>query len=282
MSDCNHDCGSCFSSCGERQEAPDFSAAPHKWSKIKRVIGIVSGKGGVGKSLVTSLMACAMKELGNNVGILDADITGPSIPKAFGVHEKAQGNEDGIFPAQSSTGIDIMSVNLLLPDETDPVIWRGALIANAVKQFWTDVVWEDEDYLFVDMPPGTGDVPLTVFQSLPVDGIIVVTSPQELVSMIVGKAVKMAEMMKIPILGLVENMSYFRCPDNGKDYAVFGESHIEEIAGEHGLQVLGRMPIDPQIAKACDAGRIEFLEENPLAEAANRLENYFAENKKAE
>ena len=233
----------------------------------------------MGKSLVTSLMACAMKELGNNVGILDADITGPSIPKAFGIHEKALGNDDGIFPAQSATGIDVMSVNLLLPDETDPVVWRGALIANAVKQFWTDVVWEDEDYLFVDMPPGTGDVPLTVFQSLPVDGIIIVASPQELVSMIVGKAVKMAKMMNIPILGLVENMSYFRCPDNGKDYKIFGESHIEEVAKEHGLHVLGRIPVDPEIAKACDAGRIEYLEENPLKEAADTIETYFVEKK---
>ncbi len=279
MSECNHDCNSCNAGCAEREGAPDFSTAPHKWSKIKRVVGIVSGKGGVGKSLVTSLMACAMKELGNNVGILDADITGPSIPKAFGIHEKALGNDDGIFPAQSATGIDVMSVNLLLPNETDPVVWRGALIANAVKQFWTDVIWEDEDYLFVDMPPGTGDVPLTVFQSLPVDGIIIVTSPQELVSMIVGKAVKMAEMMNIPILGLVENMSYFRCPDNGKDYQIFGESHIEEVAKEHGLTVLGRLPIDPKIAEACDAGRIEYLEENPLKEVADTIETYFVEKK---
>lgn len=276
MSECSHDCGSCNSNCADRKGAPDFSAAPHKWSNIKKVVGIVSGKGGVGKSLVTSLMACAMKEKGLNVGILDADITGPSIPKAFGIHEKAVGNDDGIFPAQSATGIDVMSVNLLLPDETDPVVWRGALIANAVKQFWTDVIWEDEDYLFVDMPPGTGDVPLTVFQSLPVDGIIIVTSPQELVSMIVGKAVKMAEMMKIPILGLVENMSYFRCPDNGRDYKIFGESHIEEVAKEHGLKVLGRMPIDPKIAEACDAGKIEFLEENPLADVADVLEQELA------
>jgi len=273
MAECNHECGSCASSgsCSS-QGAPDFSAAPHKWSNIKKVIGVVSGKGGVGKSLVTSLLACAMREKGHNVGILDADITGPSIPKAFGIHERAVGNQDGIFPAQSATGIDVMSVNLLLENESDPVVWRGAMIANAVKQFWTDVVWEDEDFLFVDMPPGTGDVPLTVFQSLPVDGIVIVTSPQELVSMIVGKAVKMAEMMKIPILGLVENMSYFRCPDNGKDYRIFGESHIEEVAEAHGLQVLGRMPIDPKIAEACDAGQIEKLDVNPLAEVADALE----------
>ncbi len=205
-------CAIADSCSGNEGAAPDFSAAPHKWSSVRHVIGIVSGKGGVGKSLVCSLMACAMRQQGYNVGILDADITGPSIPKSFGIHEKAMGNEDGIFPARSQTGIDIMSVNLLLENEDDPVVWRGALIASAVKQFWTDVVWEDEDYLFVDMPPGTGDVPLTVFQSLPVDGIIVVTSPQELVAMIVGKAVKMAEMMKIQIRGLVENMSYCHFP----------------------------------------------------------------------
>ena len=279
MAECNHDCSSCSSNCGDRTAPLDFTVAPHKWSNVKHVIGIVSGKGGVGKSLVTSLMACAMKERGNTVGILDADITGPSIPKAFGIHEKATGNNDGIFPCQSATGIDVMSVNLLLPNETDPVVWRGSMIANAVKQFWSDVIWEDDEYLFVDMPPGTGDVPLTVFQSLPVEGIIIVTSPQELVSMIVGKAVKMAEMMNIPILGLVENYSYFRCPDNGKDYKIFGESHIDEVAASYGVKVLGRMPIDPKIAAACDAGRIEFLEENPLMEVAEALEKKFAEEK---
>ncbi len=280
MSECSHDCGSCSANCSERQGAPDFTAPPHKWSNVKKVIGIVSGKGGVGKSMVTSLLACAMRDRGNNVGILDADITGPSIPKAFGIHEKALGNNDGIFPCQSSTGIDVMSVNLLLENEDDPVVWRGMLIANAVKQFWSDVIWEDEDYLFVDMPPGTGDVPLTVFQSLPVDGIIVVTSPQELVSMIVAKAVKMAEMMNIPVLGLVENMSYFHCPDNGKDYEIFGKSHIEEVAKTHGLKVLARMPIDPKIAEACDEGRIESLDYNPLDGMADELERILEEKAK--
>ncbi len=256
---------------GSSKGTPDFSAAPNKYSSIKKVIGVISGKGGVGKSLVTSLLACAMRRQGYNVGILDADITGPSIPKSFGIHEKAMGNDEGILPAVSATGIDVMSVNLLLENEDDPVVWRGALITSAVKQFWTDVIWGDKDYLFVDMPPGTGDVPLTVFQSLPVDGIIIVTSPQELVSMIVGKAVNMAEMMKIPILGLVENMSYFHCPDNGRDYRIFGESHIDEVAKGHNLKVLGRIPIDPAIADACDEGRIEFLEDNPLMELGQNL-----------
>jgi Mrp family chromosome partitioning ATPase len=265
--------GGCSGCCGAKT---DFREPVNKWSNIKKVIGIVSGKGGVGKSSVTSLMACAMRNAGKNVGILDADITGPSIPKAFGISEKALGNQDGIFPVQSATGIDVMSVNLLLENDTDPVVWRGSMIANAVKQFWGDVIWGDQDYLFVDMPPGTGDVPLTVFQSLPVDGIIIVTSPQELVSMIVGKAVKMAQMMNVPILGIVENMSYFHCPDNGKDYQIFGESHIEEVAEEYGVQVLGRMPIDPMIAQACDGGRIEFLEKNPMEMVAAAVDRQFA------
>jgi Mrp family chromosome partitioning ATPase len=265
--------GGCSGCCGAKT---DFREPANKWSNIKKVIGIVSGKGGVGKSSVTSLMACAMRNAGKNVGILDADITGPSIPKAFGISEKALGNQDGIFPVQSATGIDVMSVNLLLENDTDPVVWRGSMIANAVKQFWGDVIWGDQDYLFVDMPPGTGDVPLTVFQSLPVDGIIIVTSPQELVSMIVGKAVKMAQMMNVPILGIVENMSYFHCPDNGKDYQIFGESHIEEVAEEYGVQVLGRMPIDPMIAQACDGGRIEFLEKNPMEMVAAAVDRQFA------
>lgn len=271
MSECSHDCSSCSSSCKTSQAGE--KARPHKWSSVKKVIGIVSGKGGVGKSLVTSLAACAMQREGKKVGILDADITGPSIPKAFGIHRRAEGNEQAIFPVKSSTGIDVMSVNLLLDHETDPVLWRGALMAGTVTQFWTDVVWEDLDYLFVDMPPGTGDVPLTVFQSLPVDGILIVTSPQELVSMIVEKAVKMANMMNIPILGLIENMSYFHCPDNGKDYKIFGESHIDEVANTYRLDVLGRIPIDPVIAEACDAGRIEWIADNPLkafAEAMNK------------
>ena len=272
MSECSHDCGSCSANCSERQGAPDFTAPPHKWSNVKKVIGIVSGKGGVGKSMVTSLLACAMRDRGNNVGILDADITGPSIPKAFGIHEKALGNNDGIFPCQSSTGIDVMSVNLLLENEDDPVVWRGMLIANAVKQFWSDVIWEDEDYLFVDMPPGTGDVPLTVFQSLPVDGIVVVASPQELVSMIVAKAVNMAEMMKVPMLGIVENMSYIVCPDCGKHINVFGESHVDEVAAKHGLPVLAKCPIDPQLAALSDAGMIETYGGEYLEGAADACE----------
>ena len=235
----------------------DFSVAPHPLSHVKKVIGVVNGKGGVGKSMVTSLSAVAMQKAGYKTGILDADITGPSIPKAFGIEGRAFGNEEGIVPVKSKGGIDVMSINLLLQNPTDPVIWRGPVIANMVKQFWSDVVWADVDYLFVDMPPGTGDVPLTVFQSLPLDGILIVTSPQELVSMVVAKAVKMAEQMNIPILGLIENFAYFHCPDNGKDYEIFGKSHIETVALEHRLPVLAKLPIDPALANACDEGRIE-------------------------
>ena len=235
----------------------DFSVAPHPRSSVKKVIGIVSGKGGVGKSMVTSMCAVSMKRAGYKVGILDADITGPSIPKAFGITGRAMGDQNGIYPRQSQGGIDVISINLLLDNPTDPVVWRGPVIANVVKQFWSDVIWEDIDYLFVDMPPGTGDVPLTVFQSLPIDGILVVTSPQDLVSMVVAKAVKMAEMMNIPILGLVENFSYFHCPDNGKDYEIFGKSHIEQVALEHGIPVLAKLPIDPALAASCDAGDID-------------------------
>lgn len=235
----------------------DFSVAPHPLSHVKKVIGVVSGKGGVGKSMVTSLSAVAMQKAGYKTGILDADITGPSIPKAFGIEGRAFSNEEGIVPVKSKGGIDVMSINLLLQNPTDPVIWRGPVIANMVKQFWSDVVWADVDYLFVDMPPGTGDVPLTVFQSLPLDGILIVTSPQELVSMVVAKAVKMAEQMNIPILGLIENFAYFHCPDNGKDYEIFGKSHIETVALEHRLPVLAKLPIDPALANACDEGRIE-------------------------
>ena len=268
---CNECCGSCEEDCADRKE--DFSEKPHELSSIKKVIAVVSGKGGVGKSLVTSMLAVTMNRMGHHSAILDADITGPSIPKAFGIKEKAKGSEFGIYPIKSKTGIDIMSVNLLLENDTDPVIWRGPIIAGTVKQFWTDVIWSDVDYMFIDMPPGTGDVPLTVFQSIPVDGIIVVTSPQELVSMIVSKAVKMAEMMNIPIIGLVENMSYFKCPDNGIDYKVFGESHIEEIAEKHNLKVLAKLPIDPKISAACDKGMIELFEGDWLDPVAKLLEN---------
>ena len=256
---------------GCQHAAQDFHENPHQLSQIKKVIGVVSGKGGVGKSLVTSLLAVAMNKLGYRTAIMDADITGPSIPKAFGMTEKAMGNDMGLYPVATKSGIEVMSVNLLLENETDPVVWRGPVIGGTVKQFWTDVIWTDIDYMFIDMPPGTGDVPLTVFQTIAVDGIVVVTSPQELVSMIVEKAVKMAQMMNIPILGLVENLSYFTCPDNGKQYKVFGDSHIDEISKRHNLPILARLPIDPAIAAACDAGQIETLDAPWMADAAKQL-----------
>ena len=242
-------------------------------ASVKKVIGVVSGKGGVGKSLVTSLMAVTMQRRGYKSAVLDADITGPSIPKVFGISGRAQGNEAGIFPAVSKLGTQIMSINLLLENDTDPVVWRGPIIAGAVKQFWTDVIWDDVDYMFVDMPPGTGDVPLTVFQSLPVDGIIVVTSPQELVGMIVGKAVKMAEMLNIPILGIVENMSYFECPNCKEKHYILGESHIDELARKFGIDTLSQIPFDPKLAAACDKGMIELFDGNWLENTADKLEN---------
>lgn len=254
------------------KEQIDFTEQPHHLSNIKKVLGVVSGKGGVGKSLVTSLLAVTMNRRGHHTAILDADITGPSIPKAFGISKKAVGTDAGIFPIKTITGIDIMSMNLLLKNDTDPVIWRGPIIAGTVKQFWTEVIWEDVDYMFVDMPPGTGDVPLTVFQSVRLDGIIIVTSPQELVSMIVSKAVKMAQMMNVPILGIVENMSYFICPDCDKEHKIFGESHIEKIAKSHGIEVLARLPMDSRISAACDQGMIENIYENFLEEIAPILE----------
>ena len=257
---CTQSCGSCAEECTDRkEEQADFMARLHAMSNVKKVIGIVSGKGGVGKSLVTSLLAVNMARKGYHCAILDADITGPSIPKAFGLKGQVGGTEQGIMPLTSATGIDVMSINLLMENETDPVIWRGPIIGNVVKQFWTDVIWKNIDFMFIDMPPGTGDVPLTVFQSLPVDGIVIVTSPQELVSMIVAKAVNMAKEMHIPILGLVENMSYFRCPDNGKEYKIFGESHIDTIAKNYGLPILAKLPIEPALAEACDAGQIESV-----------------------
>ena len=270
---CSHDCESCSANCASREGgAPQsFLEKPNKLSSIKKVIGVVSGKGGVGKSLVTSLMASTMTRKGYTAAILDADITGPSIPKIFGVTGPASGNEMGILPVTSKGGVDIMSVNLLLENDADPVVVRGPIIAGTVKQFWTDVIWTDVDFMFVDMPPGTGDVPLTVFQSIPVDGIIVVTSPQDLVSMIVAKAVKMAEMMNVPIIGLVENYSYFKCPDCGKEYAVFGESHVEQTAQELGLNLLARLPIDPAVAAACDQGRIEDFSPNYLEGVAKAI-----------
>lgn len=266
---CSHDCGSCSSNCGSEES---LVKKPHDMSDIKKVIAVVSGKGGVGKSMVTSLMAVAMNRRGNKTAILDADITGPSIPKEFGIKDKAQGSEEGIFPVYSKTGIGVMSLNLLLPNETDPVVWRGPVIAGTVQQFWTDVIWGDVDYMFIDMPPGTGDVPLTVFQSIPVDGIIVVTSPQELVSMIVEKAVKMAEMMNIPVLGIVENLSYFKCPDCGKLHNIFGESRIDEIAKTYNIKNVAKLPIDPKLSAASDKGMVELFEGDWLDDMCEFLE----------
>ncbi len=270
-SSCSGNCASCGSDCGERK-AESLLAKLNPHATVKKVIAVVSGKGGVGKSTVTAQLAVAMARRGYRVGILDADITGPSMPKAFGVNECAGANDDGLYPAVTRSGIQVMSINLLLDNDTDPVLWRGPVIAGAVKQFWTDVVWEDVDYLFVDMPPGTGDVPLTVFQSLPVDGAVVVTSPQSLVSMIVSKAVKMANMMHIPVLGLVENYSYVVCPDCGKRLSVFGESNIDAVAGAFGLPVLARLPIDPGVAAAFDNGLMETVNTDGLKEAADAVE----------
>jgi len=249
-----------------------FLEKPHAKSTIRKVIGIVSGKGGVGKSMVSSMLAVQFQRKGYHTAILDADITGPSIPKAFGITGRATGNEDGIYPVVSKTGIQTMSVNLLLEDATDPVIWRGPVIAGTVKQFWQEVIWSDVDCMFVDMPPGTGDVPLTVFQAIPVDGIIVVTSPQELVSMIVGKAVKMAQMMEVPVLGIVENMSYAECPGCGERIEIFGKSHVDEVAAQYSLPVLGKIPMAPAIAAASDAGDIESLEGDWLNAAVKAVE----------
>ena len=271
--ECTHNCDTCSAGCGSQNAAPEsFLEKPNANSHIKKVIGIVSGKGGVGKSLVTSLLAVAMQRKGFKTAILDADITGPSIPKSFGIKEKAQGSETALFPVESKTGIKIMSLNLLLQDETEPVVWRGPVIGGVVKQFWTDVEWGDVDYMFVDMPPGTGDVPLTVFQSIPVDGIVVVTSPQELVSMIVAKAVNMAKMMNIPVLGLVENMSYFTCPDCGKQHFIYGESHLDETAASFSIENTARIPIDPKMAAACDSGMIELTNADFLNALSDEIE----------
>ena len=272
---CSGNCSSCGESCSSRtEEQTSFIAPLNDASSVKKVIGIVSGKGGVGKSLVTSMMAVKMRNKGYKTAILDADITGPSIPTAFGLANDGVGVTAGnlMIPATTSTGIDVMSANLLLDSETDPVIWRGPVIAGAVKQFWQETLWENVDYMFVDMPPGTGDVPLTVFQSLPINGIIIVTSPQELVSMIVAKAVNMAKKMNIPIIGVVENMSYVECPDCGKKIHIFGESHLEEVAKEYGIPVLAKIPINPEIAGSVDAGRVEYLETPFLDEAAKAVE----------
>lgn len=270
--ECTHDCSNCSSNCDSR-DPKSFLEAPHPASRIGKVIGVVSGKGGVGKSMVTELLAVEFARRGYHCGILDADITGPSIPRAFGITEKAMGNETTIFPVKTKKyGIDVMSINLLLPNDTDPVVWRGPVIGGTVKQFWTDVLWDNTDYLFVDMPPGTGDVALTVFQSIPVDGIVVVTSPQDLVSMIVGKAIRMAEMMNIPVFGLIENMSYLECPDCGKKIPVFGESHIAETAAAYQIPVLAQMPVNSALAAACDNGTIEDLDVDYLLDAVNAIE----------
>ncbi len=273
MADCNHDCSSCGeNNCASRK--PESLLAPaHEGSNIKKVIAVVSGKGGVGKSLVTGLAAVLSRRNGSSTAILDADITGPSMPKMFGVRDKAMGSEEGILPAITRTGIEMMSLNLLLDNDTDPVVWRGALISGTVRQFWTDVVWGDVDYMYVDMPPGTGDVPLTVFQSLPVDGILIVTSPQELVGMIVEKAVNMAKMMNIPVLGIVENMSYITCPDCGKKLRPFGESNTRQIAEAQQIPLLAEIPMDPALARACDTGVIELFNESWMDRVIEAVEN---------
>ena len=269
--ECMHNCESCGQNCGSK-EPQSFLEKPHELSNIKKVIGVVSGKGGVGKSIVTSLLAVIMQRRGFNTAILDADITGPSIPKTFGISGKVEGTDNALFPAKSKMGTQIISTNMLLEKDTDPVIWRGPVIAGVVKQFWTDVIWKDVDFMFVDMPPGTGDVPLTVFQSLPISGIVVVTSPQELVGMVVKKAVKMAEMMKIPVLGVVENMSYFECPDCHKKHNILGESRIADFAKEEGIETISKIPLDSKLASACDKGMIELFEGDWLDDLADKIE----------
>lgn len=271
---CTHNCSSCGSNCSDRtQEQNSFLASLNDVSSVKKVIGVVSGKGGVGKSLVTAMLASAMEASGEVTAILDADVTGPSIPKIFGNTDRAVQNGDYVEPVTLANGIQAISLNSMLDDETDPVIWRGAMIANLVKQFWTDFIWRGVDYMFVDMPPGTGDVPLTVFQSLPVDGIIIVTSPQDLVTMIVEKAVKMAYRMNVPVLGIVENMSYLKCPDCGKEINVFGESHIDEVAKKFMIDTYAKLPMDPEIAKLCDAGRVYDIDTTPLQKVIDKIKS---------
>ena len=272
MSECTHDCSSCGEACASREQE-SFRKELHEGASVKNVIAVVSGKGGVGKSLVTSLLASEMQRRGHNAAILDADITGPSIPKSFGITGHCFGTDEYLIPVTTHTGLQIMSINLILQDEREPVVWRGPVIAGAVTQFWTDVMWQNVDYMFVDMPPGTGDVPLTVFQSLPVDGIVIVTSPQDLVGMIVAKAVKMAEMMNIPVIGIVENMSYFKCPDCGKEHAIFGESKVAAAAAEYGIAHYARLPIDPAIATMVDAGEVEHVSGEHIAPIADVIEN---------
>ena len=269
--ECNHNCSECSQNC-ESKGPQSFLEAPNELSKVKKVIGIVSGKGGVGKSIVTSLLAVIMQRRGYNTAILDADITGPSIPKAFGINQKVEGTDTALFPAKSKMGTQIISTNMLLENETDPVIWRGPVVAGVVKQFWKDVIWTDVDYMFVDMPPGTSDVPLTVFQSLPIDAIVIVSSPQKLVKMVVKKAVKMAEMMKIPVLGIVENMSYFECPSCHEKHSIFGESHIEDFAKEENIESVSKIPISEKLSSACDKGMIELFEGDWLDNLADKIE----------
>ena len=270
MSGCSGNCSSCGESCSDRKPE-SLLAEPNQKSNVKKVIAVVSGKGGVGKSTVTSMLAVAMRKLGYKTAILDADVTGPSIPRAFGLHEQIMGSDDGMIPAETPEGVKVMSINLLLPNETDPVIWRGPVIGGAVKQFWTDVCWGDADYMFVDLPPGTGDVMLTVFQSLPVDGVVIVTSPQSLVSMIVSKAVNMARMMNVPVYGFVENYSYFQCPDCGKKVEIFGKSRLDELALQFSLPVLARLPIDPNVAALFDAGHMAQADVSGLMPAAELM-----------
>ncbi|MEG0338765.1 MAG: Mrp/NBP35 family ATP-binding protein [Oscillospiraceae bacterium] len=269
---CTHNCDTCGESCSERSAPQDFREAPNVNSHIKKVIGVVSGKGGVGKSMTSAMLAILLNRLDYKTAILDADVTGPSIPRLFGLHERAMSDGEGIFPVKTKTGINVMSVNLLLENEADPVVWRGPVIAGTVKQFWQEVIWQEVDFMFVDMPPGTGDVPLTVFQSLPIDGIIVVTSPQELVQLIVEKAVNMAKMMNIPIVGLVENMSYLVCPDCGKEISVFGKSRAEETAAKYEIPLLAKLPIDSGLAALADKGSLELFEGDWLNVAASAVE----------
>lgn len=272
MSECTHDCSTCSSNCGERKEPQSFLKPMNKNSNIKKVIGIVSGKGGVGKSLVSCLLAAKCQKAGLKVGVLDADITGPSVPKSFGITSRAMQDDTGLLPTVTKTGVKMMSINLLLEDVNSPVVWRGPVISGVIEQFWTDVNWGELDYLFVDMPPGTGDVALTVFQSLPVDGIVIVSTPQDLVKMIVNKAFNMAKIMNVPVLGLVENMSYYQCPDCGKKHNIFGESQIDETAKELGVSVLAKLPIDPEVAKLVDEGRVEDVECPQLDEFVSALD----------
>ena len=272
MSECTHDCSTCGENCSSRTEPQDLRLPENEFSNVKKVIAVVSGKGGVGKSMVTSLLSVAMHNKGKSVAIMDADITGPSIPKAFGIHERAMQNEYGIIPAETKTGIKLMSTNLLLENEDDPVVWRGPVISGMINNFWSDVVWGDVDYMFVDMPPGTGDVPLTVFQSLPIAGIVIVTTPQDLVTLIVKKAYKMAKMMNVPILGIVENMSWFECDECGKKHFLYGESKLEEVAKDFGIEVLAKLPVKPVNAKMVDKGAVELADTDDIQAAADYIE----------